>query len=94
MAESAISAPTTHPTAPIKPLQKLLPALRKAGVSTDQRVRHSVADANFLGSGCVMIGDCCTTTSPNFCRKAAAWSVKKCFGFVTDSEKMPKPLKK
>lgn len=55
------------------------------GVNTDQCVLHSLTDANFLGYGCIMVEDCCATTSPNFCTEASIWNVKKCFGFVTDS---------
>jgi nicotinamidase-related amidase len=55
------------------------------GVNTDQCVLHSLTDANFLGYGCVMVEDCCATTSPDFCTEATIWNVKKCFGFVTDS---------
>jgi nicotinamidase-related amidase len=56
-----------------------------AGVNTDQCVLHTLSDANFLGYGCVLLEDCCATTSPAFCAEAAVWNVKKCFGFVTDS---------
>jgi nicotinamidase-related amidase len=55
------------------------------GVNTDQCVLHSLTDANFLGYGCIMVSDCCATTSPGFCTEATIWNVKKCFGFVTDS---------
>ena len=55
------------------------------GVNTDQCVMHSLTDANFLGYGCLMVRDCCATTSPDFCTEATIWNVKKCFGFVTDS---------
>ena len=65
-----------------------------AGVNTDQCVMHSLTDANFLGYGCVMVEDCCATTSPDFCTEASVWNVKKCFGFVTDSGKILKALKK
>ena len=54
-----------------------------AGVNTDQCVLHSLTDANFLGYGCIMVEDCCATTSPSFCTEATIWNVKKCFGFVT-----------
>ncbi len=57
-----------------------------AGVNTDQCVLHSLTDANFLGYGCVLVTDCCATSSPNFCSEATIWNVKKCFGFVTDSD--------
>jgi len=64
-----------------------------AGVNTDQCVLHSLTDANFLGYGCVLVEDCCGTTSPDFCRESTVWNVKKCFGFVTDSKKILKALK-
>ena len=56
-----------------------------AGVNTDQCVLHSLTDANFLGYGCIMVTDCCATTSPDFCTEASIWNVKKCFGFVCES---------
>jgi len=56
-----------------------------AGVNTDQCVLHTLTDANFLGYGCVMLEDCCATTSPDFCTEATLWNVRKCFGFVADS---------
>jgi nicotinamidase-related amidase len=56
-----------------------------AGVNTDQCVFCSLTDANFLGYGCVLVTDCCATTSPSYCTEATIWNVKKCFGFVTDS---------
>ena len=57
-----------------------------SGVNTDQCVLHSLTDANFLGYGCVLVEDCCATTSPDFCTEATIWNVKKCFGFVTSSQ--------
>jgi nicotinamidase-related amidase len=56
-----------------------------AGVNTDQCVMCSLQDANFLGYGCVLVEDCCATTSPAFCTEATVWNVKKCFGFVSSS---------
>jgi hypothetical protein len=32
---------------------------------------HLLIDANFLGYGCVMVEDCCATTSPDFCTEAS-----------------------
>ncbi|MEJ2688034.1 MAG: cysteine hydrolase [Gammaproteobacteria bacterium] len=63
-----------------------------AGVNTDQCVLHSLTDANFLGYGCLLVEDCCATTSPAFCTEAAIWNVKKCFGFVTDSSRLMEAL--
>jgi nicotinamidase-related amidase len=56
-----------------------------SGVNTDQCVLHSLTDAHFLGYNCVLVEDCCGTTSPDFCAEATLWNVKKCFGFVTKS---------
>ncbi|MDF1721254.1 MAG: cysteine hydrolase [Minwuia sp.] len=64
-----------------------------AGVNTDQCVMCSLTDANFLGYGCVLLEDCCATTSPDFCTESTIWNVKKCFGFVTGSEQMIAALK-
>ncbi|MDR3376378.1 MAG: cysteine hydrolase [Ancalomicrobiaceae bacterium] len=57
-----------------------------AGVNIDQCVLHTLTDANFLGYGCILVEDCCATTSPAFCTEATVWNVKKCFGFVTDAD--------
>lgn len=57
-----------------------------AGVNTDQCVLHTLSDANFLGYGCVLLDDCCATTSPPFCTEATLWNVRKCFGFVAGSD--------
>ena len=46
----------------------------------------TLTDANFLGYGCVLLEDCCATTSPPFCTEATLWNVRKCFGFVAGSE--------
>ena len=59
-----------------------------AGVNTDQCVLHTLTDANFLGYGCVLLEDCCATSSPAFCTEATVWNVKKCFGFVSDSARV------
>jgi nicotinamidase-related amidase len=59
-----------------------------AGVNVDQCVLHTLTDANFLGYGCLLLEDCCATSSPDFCTAATIWNVKKCFGFVTDSQRV------
>ena len=64
-----------------------------AGVNTDQCVLCSLQDANFLGYGCVMVEDCCATTSPDFCTQATIFNVKKCFGFVTHSSHVLEALR-
>jgi nicotinamidase-related amidase len=59
-----------------------------AGVNTDQCVLHSLSDASFLGYGCILLTDCCATSSPEFCTQATLWNVQKCFGFVSDSARL------
>jgi nicotinamidase-related amidase len=59
-----------------------------AGVNLDQCVLHTLTDAHFLGYNCVLLDDCCGTTSPEFCTQATLWNIKTCFGFVTSSVKM------
>jgi nicotinamidase-related amidase len=63
-----------------------------AGCNTDQCVLHTLTDANFLGYGCIMLADCCATSSPEFCSEAAIWNVKKCFGFVCNSDAVLKTV--
>jgi nicotinamidase-related amidase len=63
-----------------------------AGCNTDQCVLHTLTDANFLGYGCVMLDDCCATSSPDFCTEATIWNVRKCFGFVTGSAQVLEAL--
>jgi biuret amidohydrolase len=65
-----------------------------AGCNTDQCVLHTLTDANFLGYGCVLLEDCCATSSPAFCTEATIWNVKKCFGFVTGSGQVREALAK
>jgi len=55
------------------------------GVNIDQCVLHTLTDAGFLGYGCVLVEDCCGTTSPDYCTQSTIYNVKTVFGFVTDS---------
>ncbi len=56
-----------------------------AGVNLDQCVLHTLADANFLGYDCVLLDDCAATSSPDYCREATLYNIKRCFGFVAES---------
>jgi nicotinamidase-related amidase len=58
------------------------------GVNIDQCVLHSLTDAGFLGYGCVLVEDCCGTTSPDFCTQSTIWNVRTVFGFVTGSSEI------
>jgi nicotinamidase-related amidase len=42
-------------------------------------------DAGFLGYDCVLLEDCCATSSPEFCTQATLWNIRGGFGFVSDS---------
>ncbi len=54
-----------------------------AGVNLDQCVLCTLQDASFRGYDCVLVEDCCATTSPEFCAEAALYNIRQCFGFVT-----------
>lgn len=64
-----------------------------AGVNTDQCVLHTLTDANFSGYGCVLLEDCCGTTSPDFCIESTLWNVKKIYGFVTNADQVIEGVK-
>ncbi|HWG72485.1 MAG TPA: isochorismatase family cysteine hydrolase [Acidimicrobiales bacterium] len=57
-----------------------------AGVNADQCVLATLIDAACVGYDCIMVTDCCATTSPSYCWDATLYNVKQCFGFVTTSE--------
>ena len=63
-----------------------------AGVNTDQCVMCSLQDASCLGYGCVLVSDCCGTTSPDYCVQATLFNVTYVFGFVTDSGRLIQSL--
>lgn len=56
-----------------------------AGVNMDQCVMCTLQDASFLGYDCIMLEDCVATSSPDFCREAVLYNVKRCFGFTCAS---------
>ncbi|OKH38605.1 isochorismatase [Calothrix sp. HK-06] len=64
------------------------------GVNADQCVMATLQDANFLGYDCILIEDCTATTSPEYCWQATIYNVKQCFGFVTDSQKIQKAVRR
>jgi nicotinamidase-related amidase len=79
------------------PLDSILSNMRTrtllfAGVNLDQCVACTLQDAFFLGYDCLLLEDCCATTSPQFCVDATVWNVTKCFGFVSTSTKLLKAL--
>jgi nicotinamidase-related amidase len=56
-----------------------------AGVNLDQCVLCTFQDASFRGYDCVLLEDCCATTSPAFCAEATLYNIRQCFGFVASS---------
>lgn len=64
-----------------------------AGVNTDVCVMSTLQDAQFNGYGCVLIEDCCGTTSPPFCTEATVWQVENIYGFVSDSRNVLSAIK-
>ncbi len=56
-----------------------------AGVNLDQCVLCTLQDANFLGYDCLLLEDCCGTTSPDYCVAATLYNVRQCFGFVSSA---------
>jgi len=79
------------------PLDSMLSNMRTrtllfAGVNLDQCVNCTLQDAFFLGYDCVLLEDCCATTSPRFCVEATLYNVEHCFGFVSSSTKLLRAL--
>ncbi|KAB5578214.1 isochorismatase [Coniochaeta sp. 2T2.1] len=56
-----------------------------AGVNTDQCVLGTLSDAYNWGWDCVLLEDCCATTSPG-AREVCLYNVAGSYGFVSDSE--------
>jgi nicotinamidase-related amidase len=59
-----------------------------AGVNLDQCVYATLMDAGFLGYDCILLEDCCATSSPDFCTQATLWNVREGFGFLSDSDRL------
>jgi nicotinamidase-related amidase len=57
-----------------------------AGVNLDQCVLCTLQDASFRGYACVLVQQCCATTSPAFCVESTLYNIRQCFGFVASSE--------
>lgn len=53
-----------------------------AGVNADQCVLSTLQEASARGYDCILLKDCCGTTSPQFCMDATLYNVRQCFGFV------------
>ena len=63
-----------------------------AGVNADQCVLYTLQDANSAGYDCILLEDCCATTSPAYCMAAAVYNTRQCFGFVAQSTELIKGL--
>ncbi|KAH8682401.1 isochorismatase [Xylariales sp. PMI_506] len=58
-----------------------------AGVNTDQCVLGTLVDAHNAGWDCVMIDDCCATTTQHG-HEVCLSNVSNCYGFVTNSKSL------
>ncbi|KAH8906329.1 isochorismatase [Coniochaeta sp. PMI_546] len=56
-----------------------------AGVNTDQCVLGTLTDAYNAGWDCVLLEDCCATTTPG-AKEVCLYNIAGSYGFVTDSE--------
>jgi nicotinamidase-related amidase len=64
-----------------------------AGVNLDQCVLCTLQDASFRGYACVLVEQCCATTSPSFCIESTLYNLRQCFGFVTSDECLASALR-
>jgi nicotinamidase-related amidase len=63
-----------------------------AGVNLDQCVLCTLQDASFRGYGCVLVEQCCATTSPTFCTESTLYNIRQCFGFVASKKDLTAAL--
>jgi nicotinamidase-related amidase len=63
-----------------------------AGVNLDQCVLSTLQDASYRGYDCILLEDCCGTTSPTFCAEAALYNIRQCFGFVSSARHLLRSL--
>ncbi|KAI1459901.1 Isochorismatase hydrolase [Annulohypoxylon moriforme] len=56
-----------------------------AGVNTDQCVLGTLADAYYRGWDCIMVEDCCATTTPGG-QDVTVYNTSSGYGFVVDSK--------
>jgi nicotinamidase-related amidase len=64
------------------------------GVNLDQCVLATLQDASFRGYDCILVEDCSTTSSPDFCKQSSLYNIQQCFGFVTNSQEIIDGLEK
>ncbi|KUJ24406.1 Isochorismatase hydrolase, partial [Mollisia scopiformis] len=57
-----------------------------AGVNTDQCVGGTLVDAYNKGWDCVLVDDCCGTTTTGGGREVFCYNIATSYGFVTDSK--------
>lgn len=62
------------------------------GLNADQCVMATLQHASFIGYDCILLGDCTSTMSPDFCLQATFYNVENCFGFVTNSQSFIKAI--
>ncbi len=63
-----------------------------AGVNTDQCVYGTFIDAVTLGYDCILLSDCCATTSPEYCTQMVHFNAAR-NGFVTTADELRRAVK-
>ncbi|KAF2808922.1 Isochorismatase hydrolase [Mytilinidion resinicola] len=61
-----------------------------AGVNTDQCVSGTFTDAFSKGYDCILLNDCCGTTSPAYAQQCIEFNAAKTWGFAMNSEDFAK----
>lgn len=59
-----------------------------AGVNVDQCVLATLSDAACLGYDCILLEDCCATSSPPYCFDATLYNVQQVYGFVASGAEL------
>lgn len=59
-----------------------------AGMNTDQCVLSTLQDAQSKGFDCILLRDCCGTTSPGFASLAVEFNCANVWGFMSSAERL------
>ena len=59
-----------------------------AGVNTDQCVLSTLQDANSKGFDCILLRDCCGSTSPEYAGLAVEFNCANTWGFMSSGERL------
>lgn len=65
-----------------------------AGVNTDQCVSGTFTDAFSKGYDCILLNDCCGTTSPAYAQQCIEFNAAHTYGFVVGSKDLAQGVEK